>query len=282
MPFAVDANLAVTAGTTLYENRAKLLRQARRLVYQMTRGTLRVAVFGPGGAGKTTLGQLLSGGNDSAGTRPSAYQESIGPERHPLPTGGDVVGGLIVPPGQERRRDDYWPDLYRNLVQGRSAGVINVVSYGYHSFGGGLGWAETQHYRQGMTTAQFLAAYLEARRASELEIIKGLAPRLADAKRDIWMITLVTKQDLWWNDRAAVERYYREGEYGKRLAEITQKRGALRFPHEFVSASLVMSNFVSGKGELLAPTTGGYDQNIQQANLRNLIEQFQTLAKRKT
>jgi hypothetical protein len=93
-----------------------------------------------------------------------------------------------------------------------------------------------------------------------------------DAKKKIWMITLVTKQDLWWKDRNEVRRHYMEGPYNEQIKEIANKRGQQNFAHEYLSASLVISNLGTGAGELLAPTTGGYDQNIQFANLRQLFD----------
>ena len=76
----------------------------------------------------------------------------------------------------------------------------------------------------------------------------------------LWMIILVTKQDLWWSERAAIADYYEHGLYNKSIEEITNKRGQVNFPHEYHAASLIMNNFRSGDGEVLAQTTQGYDR----------------------
>lgn len=110
---------------------------------------------------------------------------------------GQLLGRVKVAPGQERFKVTTWPDLYRDLVQGKSAGVINVVSWGYHSFNE-LSYKETSYYRDGMSRDEFLDAYITARRQIEIDTINELASRLVDARNKIWMITLVTKQDLWW------------------------------------------------------------------------------------
>jgi len=99
-----------------------------------------------------------------------------------------------------------------------------------------------------------------------------LMPRLCDAKANIWMITLVTKQDLWWNQRTSVKDHYMKGEYNQFIEQIIHQRGRQNFVHEYLSTSLVISNFVTAQNELLKPTVAGYDQNIQFANLQQLNE----------
>lgn len=86
------------------------------------------------------------------------------------------------------------------------------------------------------------------------------------------MITLVTKQDLWWNERNKVKDHYMNGEYNSTIEKVMGRRGRNNFAHEYVSASLVLSNFSTSSGELLAPNTAGYDQNIQLENLLNLFK----------
>ena len=127
----VDPGTALSVATALYDNRAKIAVLTGKLRYLFSRGVLRIVVFGPGGAGKSTLRRLLSA-SDKTVLPPATYQESQDQEKYALQ--GDFVGGLLVPPGQERRLEDYWPDLYRSLAEGKSRGVINVVSWGYHSF----------------------------------------------------------------------------------------------------------------------------------------------------
>lgn len=94
------------------------------------------------------------------------------------------------------------------------------------------------------------------------------------------MITLVTKQDLWWNDRLDAQRFYTEGEYDEYIRRIVHDRGAQNFSHEYLSASLVINNLVTAAGESLSPTTGGYDQNIQYAHLQRLLETVNNFASR--
>jgi energy-coupling factor transporter ATP-binding protein EcfA2 len=265
--FLDPATIAGVSWTVL-EHRKRLLPSLRKLRYWLTHGRLQVAIFGPGGTGKSTLGEFLAGNLDLASSS-GKYKQSINVERYALK--GDLVCKLIVPPGQHRRALTTWPDLYRSLANGKSGGVINVVSWGHHSFAESS-LEETKYFEAGMTKSDFLNKYLEATRQRELEIIRDLTPRLLDAKQRIWMITLVTKQDLWWNERSKVEDFYTKGQYNEFIERILHERGAQNFSHEYLSTSLVINNLVTGAGELLAPTTEGYDQNIQYAHLEKLLE----------
>lgn len=270
----IDPTLIAGAGLTAFDHRKKLFPALRKLRYWLRRGQLRIAIFGPGGTGKTTLGQFLSGKLDFSATK---YKQSVEVEEFSLK--GDFVCTLIVPPGQARRAITTWPSLYRSLAEGKSAGVINVVCAGYHSFAEGS-YQETKYFTPGMSKAEFLQTYLRACRERELEIIADLTPRLLDAKQRIWMITLVTKQDLWWNDRAGVEDLYENSQYNEFIKRITHERGAQHFQHEYMSASLLINNLVTSAGEVLATTTAGYDQNIQYTHLQLLTETVNNFANR--
>lgn len=168
---------------TALEHRKKLLPTLRKIRNWLRRGHLHVAIFGPGGTGKTTLGQFLAGKLDQ-GLNTTRYKQSIEVEEYSLK--GDLVCSLIVPPGQSRRAITTWPALYRSLAQGKSAGVINVVSWGHHSFAESS-YKETKYFKPGMTQAEFLEEYLMACRHREMEVIRELTPRLLDAKEKIWM-----------------------------------------------------------------------------------------------
>jgi len=131
-----------------------------------------------------------------------------------------------------------------------------------------------------MTAQQFLDEYRADRLKEELNVVNMLLPRLLDAKSKIWMLTVVTKQDLWWNDRQNVNAYYTQGAYDAVIQEIYKQRGQQNFWHEYLSVAPVLSNFTSGAGEMLASNTGGYDQNIQYANLNMLLKTFDVFARR--
>lgn len=261
MSMFIDIPTAISAGLLVAENRNKIVPWFQKVQFWFKNGRIRVLIFGPGGVGKSTVGRYLSG-EILPVVGDLGYNESIILEKYTLD--GGVLCDILVPPGQTRR-EHTWTELFQSLASGESQGIINVVAAGYHSFNS-LSYQETQYYKSGMSISDFMAAYTDAMRQRELDVIEKLVPRICDAKSNIWMITLVTKQDLWWNDRKTVEQHYMQGEYDKHIKEIQSVRGAQHFAHEYLSASLVMNNLTTSQNEVLAATTSGYDQNLQLAN----------------
>jgi GTPase SAR1 family protein len=261
----VEAINVLSTGIGVVDISKKVFPTFERVFKRLKDGDLKIAIFGAGGTGKTTLGQILAG-EDGLGGLPT-YRESIRTEQYKLDS--NVIGSVVVVPGQERR-EDTWDDLLRSLTLGKVKLIIHVVAWGHHSFGASdsLGYAQHRLYQAGMSSDDFVAVYTNDRRQRELGVLRKLEPHvaLANQKKTI-MITLVSKQDLWWSQRSQVQSHYKNGEYEQIIQGIRNKIGAANFVHEYCSASLVMNNFVSGTKEPLVLTTGGYDQALKSANL---------------
>jgi hypothetical protein len=269
----VETIEAIGTGVGVIEISEKLFPTFKRIFNLLKNGELKIAIFGAGGMGKSTLGKLLSGEFELSGLL-QTYQESISIEQYKLES--NKIGSVIVAPGQ-KRREDTWDDLLRTLVGGKIKLIIHVVSWGYHSFGE---FSYTQHrlYQSGMTLEEFLREYAAVCRNRELDVLRRIEPHLsiADQRKTI-VITLVSKQDLWWNNRLEVNKHYVEGAYEQLIQNIRNKRGANNFIHEYRSTSLVMENFLSGDNELLIPTTQGYDQRLKVANFRYFLNAIESL-----
>jgi hypothetical protein len=181
--------------------------------------------------------------------------------------------GLVIAPGQEHRRDLFWGDLESDIAKGAYHGIIVVSAYGYHA----LGLSYRNHRLFKGDTKQFLTDYLKERRDDEKTVLQRLEPFIKSCPDPFWMMTLVTKQDIWFDQQTAVESHYRDGDYGKLLAKIQNAKGAQNFRHEFVLASLVVNNFRTTEGEGLAATVAGYDLPRQVASARKLIETLSAL-----
>jgi hypothetical protein len=269
----VETIEAIGTGVGVIEISEKLFPTFKRIFNLLKNGELKIAIFGAGGTGKSTLGKLLSGEFELSGLL-QTYQESISIEQYKLES--NKIGSVIVAPGQ-KRREDTWDDLLRTLVGGKIKLIIHVVSWVYHSFGE---FSYTQHrlYQSGMTLEEFLREYAAVCRNRELDVLRRIEPHLsiADQRKTI-VITLVSKQDLWWNNRLEVNKHYVEGAYEQLIQNIRNKRGANNFIHEYRSTSLVMENFLSGDNELLIPTTQGYDQRLKVANFRYFLNAIESL-----
>lgn len=269
----VETIEAIGTGVGVIEISEKLFPTFKRIFNLLKNGELKIAIFGAGGTGKSTLGKLLSGEFELSGLL-QTYQESISIEQYKLESNN--IGSVIVAPGQ-KRREDTWDDLLRTLVGGKIKLIIHVVSWGYHSFGE---FSYTQHrlYQSGMTLEEFLREYAAVCRNRELDVLRRIEPHLsiADQRKTI-VITLVSKQDLWWNNRLEVNKHYVEGAYEQLIQNIRNQRGANNFIHEYRSTSLVMENFLSGDNELLIPTTQGYVQRLKVANFRYFLNAIESL-----
>ena len=228
----------VSTGVSAIELSQKIFPSVKKIFQLLKDGELKIAIFGAGGTGKSTLGKVLSGKLD-LNSLLQPYQESISIEQYKLDS--NVVGSVIVAPGQIRR-EDTWDDLFRTMAGGKFKLIIHAVSYGYHSFGE-LGYTQHRLYQNGMNSDQFVDVYSRECRNRELDVLRRIEPHLsiADQKKTV-LITLVTKQDLWWNNRLQVQDYYKNGNYENLIQDISNKKGSINFVHEYQSASLVMEN----------------------------------------
>jgi GTPase SAR1 family protein len=268
----VETVNVLSTGVGVIEVSKKLFPTFERVFKRLKNGDLKIAIFGAGGTGKTTLGKLLAGSYKSLDL--PTYKVSLQIEQYRLDS--NTLGSIVVEPGQVRR-EDTWDDLLRSLASGKVKLIIHVVAWGYHSFVD-LGYRDHPLYKAGMSTDEFITVYTEERRQRELEVLRKLQPHLAMAnQKKTVMITLVSKQDLWWNQRDQVQNHYTNGEYEQIIEGIRNKIGSSNFVHEYCSASLVMDNLLSVDNELLVATTGGYDQRLKSANFKKFLGTIEDL-----
>ncbi|MCG3148536.1 MAG: hypothetical protein PCFJNLEI_01980 [Verrucomicrobiae bacterium] len=256
----------------IVESSGRLKKNWERLLYFVQHGSLVIPMFGAGGVGKSTMSRIIAGENPLSLLAP--YDESMRVESVALT--GNIPGRILVAPGQEARIDRHWPELLEQLNKRKAVGLLNIVSYGYHSSS-----LESIHdydvYKEGMSTPDFVRAYLEHRRKREVALLRELVVGLSGIRKPLWMMTVVNKQDLWWSNRDSVRKYYIEGEYSHLLDELTAKVGARNFQHEYLPASLTLGNFRTPAGEILAETCAGYDQLTHLRYYENLLNKVYEL-----
>ena len=223
----------------------------------------RLLIIGAGGVGKTTAAKYLAGEFDALCEWPGEYQESIGVETFSLRDDSSVE--LVVPPGQRHRRDSTWSEIQTAVGAGEYHGIILVNSYGFHSLGQ-IGYKHHRLYKGDVF--DFMEAFVQENQKEELAVVKRLASHLQSSTRKYWLVSLVTKQDLWWDRNAEVEEYYRNGAYSRQFRGIIEQIGKQFFRHEIVLCSQPIGNFKTGMGEVLAKTVAGYDHQMQMDSLR--------------
>jgi hypothetical protein len=246
--------------------------EMKEYFFPKTPNAKRVLIIGPGGVGKTTVGKLIAGHQPAPLELPGQYLESFDPETVSIKDDTRNVG-LVIAPGQEHRRDRSWGEIESDIAKGTYHGIILVSAYGYHALG--LSYKNHKLYKGDVD--EFLSDYLAARREDEKAVLQRLEPFIKSCPDKCWVLSLVTKQDLWFGEQTAVESHYREGVYGKHLIQIQNAKGAQNFRHEFVFASLIVNNFRTTEGENLASTVAGYDLPKQVASARRLVETLAAL-----
>ena len=247
-------------------------RQAKRTWWRIARGAVTLPVFGAGGVGKSTAAQVLAGQSPYDAYKP--YTASWWAESVPLK--GDIPGSIKVVPGQLARMDRHWPALFKTVVNGKALGLINVVAYGYHSLEL-PSFPEHHLWKEGQSIEEFADRYMEARRETEISLLDELLAGISAVTTPVWMITLVNKQDLWWDRRNVVRQHYENGLYSERLDRFRARLGSQAFQHEFLPVSLAIANLTTGSGEILASSVAGYGVDQQRKALETMSSQIRKM-----
>jgi hypothetical protein len=103
---------------------------------------------------------------------------------------------------------------FREATSQGATGIINVVANGYHEYDVDPDKALT---KSGKVREEFLGIH----RNAEIEALDEWI-HLVPASRARWLLTVVSKADLWWHEREQTLDHYRSGEYGKRVKEDTR------------------------------------------------------------
>jgi hypothetical protein len=261
----IEAVNTLNTATKVYDIGKKSQPLLGKLVRRIRDQKLNIVICGAGGTGKSTLGRLLSGEFGRQDIL-QPYQISFRAEK--LELDSEISASVLVLPGQS----EFWGEELKKIANNRVDLLINVVSYGYHSIGQ-FNYQNLLGYQQGMTPKEMMVSHMEGKQLIEIELLHQLKPHLSIAnKKKVLMITLVTKQDLWWPSRYEAEKYYRSGVYNGVIQEIRNQLGKINFSHEYFSSSLLTENFRDGSGELMAPVSESYDQREQLINFDKFLQ----------
>jgi energy-coupling factor transporter ATP-binding protein EcfA2 len=223
----IEAVNTLNAATKAYEYGKKSQPLLGKLVRRIRDQKLNIVICGAGGTGKSTLGRLLSGEFGRQDIL-QPYQISFRSEK--LELDSETSTSVLVLPGQS----EFWGEELKKIANNRVDLLINVVSYGYHSIMGQFDYQSILGYQRGMTPREVIVSHIEGKQPIEIELLHQLKPHLSIAnKKKVLMITLVTKQDLWWPDRQEVKKHYEVGEYNNIVQEIRSQLGQSNFSHAY-------------------------------------------------
>ncbi len=166
-----------------------------------------VLVLGSTGSGKTQLIDSLHTMIPEAIDRMNRTEFA---KKHRLRLGREPFI-FVDTPGQRLSATRRVRPIRRYLRQG-IAGVLNVCSFGFHEYKADSTLALT---RDATPRQQWLRDH----RREELNRIDELFSIAGDGHGIPWLITAVTKADLWWSYRDQVMAYYEQGDYADAVRE---------------------------------------------------------------
>ena len=232
-----------------------------------------ILIIGPGGTGKTTLARFLAGDVNVVLDPPGFYEPSLLVDS--LPLNGSKNIEMVVAPGQDRHRKREFDDLMAALVAGVYRGLILVVDYGHHSI---EMESARDHALYKTTKAAFVRDLLEFQREEEIEILSSVLPFIKAATQKLWVLVVVLKQDLWAPQQEIAVKHYRDGEWGKRLAELHSVVESKLIYLDTLFASLHIQNLTTRGGrQILKKNAAGFDAIRQRQSLKALFQALDAL-----
>lgn len=169
-----------------------------------------IVVLGSTGVGKTNFLNSLRAASGIVDAIPG-YTRTIASEQIRVRI-SDRPFIVIDTPGQLSRQSERL-NAVRDALSHGSLRVINVVSYGYHEYA-----TEATEALDSRSAPRL--SFLERHRQTEISAMSEWLTLVSDRTRTKWVITVVTKADLWWKKHAEVVRWYESDEYNRILTSI--------------------------------------------------------------
>lgn len=234
------------------------IRDVVTIVRKALKGPAKLLAVGSTGTGKTTLVNALQDKMIPRMIDEVSRTNFAKSEKVKLPKGRlkitDTPGHRIDPDDVDSPRLN--PQLEKAIEKGPYLGILNVVSYGYHQY---------LQDRPNLASRTALANYTREHRKHEIVGLKSWAPYLGKIGHDPFIITVVTKADLWLGTKGVLA-YYESGDFYDELCAAT---GRPSVEHAVVRMSSRRQKFY---GQI--DPKEGWDDDDRAAARTNLIDQI--------
>lgn len=170
----------------------------------------KVLVLGASGAGKTQFIHSLI--DPLSPALDPKFRRTVAVEKRALVL--DNYPFLLIDTPGQRLDEAKRKKAIVEAIQGRVEGVINLVAFGYHEAAESP--SDLAVPEDGKRIAR--ADYLTARREVELELLSEWVP-FFDGSSVKWVLTVVSKADLWWPEAEKVVAHYQDGVYASTIHE---------------------------------------------------------------
>lgn len=171
------------------------------------RSPVRVIVFGESGTGKTQfINSLLSNNFTKGRTRLTERKRMV------LNNGRKIL--FFDTPGHQTLKEQRYK-LGEFISQKKIAGIINVVSFGFNESDTADG---INIFKVG--TDEVKEEYLRENRKREISQLDDWIRYINAENKVKWIITIVNKADIWYENKSNVITYYENGDYAKAIAGI--------------------------------------------------------------
>lgn len=111
--------------------------------------------------------------------------------------------------------------LLNLMTNNKVVGVINIVNYGYQ-YTEELAEDWNRVFKVGAKEVK--QSFLKENRKREIQRTEELLERISpDLKKIKWIITVINKADVWYDDKEEVIKYYTEGDYGEIIKKLSHK-----------------------------------------------------------
>jgi GTPase SAR1 family protein len=267
--------VAIGSLDAAYKNRNQILSALQSGLSRLKDGKVTVAIFGPGGVGKSTTQTLLCDGLAKA-EKNLAYFPTVDAKKKRAKDNWTI--SVWDTPGQEDFRNVAWVDAFKGVEGSRRCLLINIVSYGYNSTGS-VPYAELRKISPKKTKPEVIRTYLRVERKKEAQLIAQLEEQIKPIKCKVHLLTIINKQDLWWAHRDQVLSHYRTGPYAKAVAKIASSRPKILFAQSLKEVSLCPVNLKTSDNEILAETCRGYDAAVREYYLTHLLSELNQIVK---